>query len=99
MIFEQTGPILSSKKNLFFISEHIISEEELSICNDTPENRFKAFVQYGWLFFSETSDGFISGSLRIDKTPSNESKKVTTGLDFVSIAVGGILSACGVLGK
>ena len=70
----------------------------VTTCNDIPENRFKTFVQYGWILFSETANGFISASLGIDKTQPIESKKVTTGLDFVSIAVGGILTACGFLG-
>ena len=83
---------------MFFLSEYDVSEEVVTTCNDIPENRFKVFVQYGWILFSETANGFISASLGIDKTPTIESKKVTTGLDFVSIAVGGILTACGFLG-
>ena len=83
--------------NLF--SETDITEEAIPNCDDIPENRFKIYVKHSWLIFAETAESIISAALDVNNASAKSSNKLSTGLEPVSIVVGGILTSCGFIGN
>ena len=83
--------------NLF--SETDITEEAITNCDDIPENRFKIYVKHSWLIFAETAESIISAALDVNNASAKSSNKLSTGLEPVSIVVGGILTSCGFIGN
>ena len=84
---------------IFFFSEIDITEEAIPNCDDIPENRFKIYVKHSWLIFAETAESIISAALDVNNASAKSSNKLSTGLEPVSIVVGGILTSCGFIGN
>ena len=83
----------------FIFSEIDATEEAIPNCDDIPENRFKIYVKHSWLIFAETAESIISSALDANNASTKNSNKLSTGLEPVSIVVGGILTACGFIGN